>query len=216
MQFEPATFAQYAVNADPPAKLTPYNPADAIYTAAAMLCANGAASGTQAGIRQAIYAYNHAQCVRHRGPGLGRPLHRPRPQQRRRGRDRVRGPPGRQALPVGRHRPGRLRLLGPGLRRLRRRGHPHRPHHLPVAPGRPADPADPDPARRPAVLRRLRRHPRQPGPRRDVPRRRPDHPGPADRRGRPDRPPRPGRGRRRHPSRRPRPCLTHSPDGGLP
>ena len=60
MQFEPATFAQYAVNADPPAKLSPYNPADAIYTAAAMLCANGAASGTQTGIRQAIYAYNHA------------------------------------------------------------------------------------------------------------------------------------------------------------
>ena len=158
MQFEPATFAQYAVNADAPAKLSPYDPADAIYTAAAMLCANGAASGTQAGIRQAIYAYNHAQWYVTEGPGLGRPLHRPRPQQRRRDRDRVRGPPARQALPVGRHRPGRLRLLGPGLRRLRRRGHPHRPHHLPVAPGRPADPADPDPARRPAVLRWIRRH----------------------------------------------------------
>jgi cell wall-associated NlpC family hydrolase len=61
MQFEPATFAQYAVNADPPAKLTPYNPADAIYAAAAMLCANGAAAGTQAGIRHAVYAYNHSQ-----------------------------------------------------------------------------------------------------------------------------------------------------------
>jgi cell wall-associated NlpC family hydrolase len=61
MQFEPDTFAQYAVNADPPADLTPYNPADAVYTAAAMLCANGAASGTEAGIRQAVYAYNHAQ-----------------------------------------------------------------------------------------------------------------------------------------------------------
>lgn len=61
MQFEPATFAQYAVNAGAPAKLSPYDPADAIYTAAAMLCANGAAAGTEAGIRQAIYAYNHAQ-----------------------------------------------------------------------------------------------------------------------------------------------------------
>ena len=33
-------------NADPSAPLSPYDPADAIYTAAAMLCANGAASGT--------------------------------------------------------------------------------------------------------------------------------------------------------------------------
>ncbi len=80
MQFEPATFAQYAVNADAPAKLSPYDPADAIYTAAAMLCANGAASGTEAGIRQAIYAYNHAHWYVTEGPGLGRPLHRPRPQ----------------------------------------------------------------------------------------------------------------------------------------
>ena len=61
MQFEPATFAQYAVNADPSAPLSVYDPADAIYTAAAMLCANGAASGTQAGISQAIFAYNHSQ-----------------------------------------------------------------------------------------------------------------------------------------------------------
>jgi peptidoglycan DL-endopeptidase CwlO len=60
MQFEPATFAAYAVDADPDAALTPYDPADAIYTAAAMLCADGARGGTQAGIRQAINAYNHA------------------------------------------------------------------------------------------------------------------------------------------------------------
>ena len=61
MQFEAATFTHYAVNADRPAPLTPYNPADAIYTAAAMLCANGAAAGTSAGIRQAVFAYNHSQ-----------------------------------------------------------------------------------------------------------------------------------------------------------
>ena len=60
MQFEPATFAQYAVDADPGSQLSPYDPADAIYTAAAMLCANGAASGTAAGIRQAVFAYNHS------------------------------------------------------------------------------------------------------------------------------------------------------------
>ena len=60
MQFEPATFAQYAVNGDHDGKLDVYDPADAIYTAAAMLCASGAASGTPAGIRQAIFAYNHS------------------------------------------------------------------------------------------------------------------------------------------------------------
>jgi cell wall-associated NlpC family hydrolase len=60
MQFEPATFARYAVNADPGRPLSPYDPPDAIWTAAAMLCASGARGGTQAGIRQAIFAYNHA------------------------------------------------------------------------------------------------------------------------------------------------------------
>lgn len=61
MQFEPATFAEYAVDADPAVPLSVYDPADAAYTAAAMLCANGAASGTQAGIDQAVFAYNHSQ-----------------------------------------------------------------------------------------------------------------------------------------------------------
>ena len=60
MQFEPATFAEYAVDADPSVPLSAYDPADAIYTAAAMLCANGAASGTQAGIGRAVFAYNHS------------------------------------------------------------------------------------------------------------------------------------------------------------
>jgi cell wall-associated NlpC family hydrolase len=60
MQFEPATFAQFAVNADPGVPLSPYNPADAIYTAARMLCADGARGGSAAGISQAVFAYNHA------------------------------------------------------------------------------------------------------------------------------------------------------------
>ena len=60
MQFLPATFAKFAVNADPGHRLTPYDPPDAIYTAARMLCANGARGGTGAGLRQAIFAYNHA------------------------------------------------------------------------------------------------------------------------------------------------------------
>ena len=60
MQFEPATFAEYAVRADPSRTLTPYDPADAIFSAARMLCADGAAGGSPAGLRQAIFAYNHA------------------------------------------------------------------------------------------------------------------------------------------------------------
>jgi hypothetical protein len=59
MQFEPATFAEYAVRADPAARLTPYDPADAIFTTARMLCANGVARGP-AGLRRAIFDYNHA------------------------------------------------------------------------------------------------------------------------------------------------------------
>jgi cell wall-associated NlpC family hydrolase len=61
MQFEPATFAQYAVDGDHDGQLSPYDPADAIYSAASMLCASGAASGTAAGIRQAVFAYNHSR-----------------------------------------------------------------------------------------------------------------------------------------------------------
>jgi Transglycosylase SLT domain len=60
MQFEPSTFAEFAVDADGGAKLTPYNPADAIYSAASMLCASGAASGTPTGLQRAIFAYNHS------------------------------------------------------------------------------------------------------------------------------------------------------------
>lgn len=61
MQFEPATFTAYAVIINHDGARDIYDPADAIYTAAAMLCANGAVSGTRAGIRQAIFAYNHSQ-----------------------------------------------------------------------------------------------------------------------------------------------------------
>jgi peptidoglycan DL-endopeptidase CwlO len=60
MQFEPATFTQYAVDADPGRPLSPYDPPDAIYTAAAMLCATGARGGSPSGIEQAVFAYNHA------------------------------------------------------------------------------------------------------------------------------------------------------------
>ncbi len=60
MQFEPATFAEYALpvpagGADPP---SPYDPTDAVEAAARLLCANGASGG--ADIPGAIYAYNHS------------------------------------------------------------------------------------------------------------------------------------------------------------
>ena len=60
MQFLPATFGEFAVDADPGMPVSPYDPADAIYTAARMLCANGARNGSTTGIEQAIFAYNHA------------------------------------------------------------------------------------------------------------------------------------------------------------
>lgn len=60
MQFEPATFAIYDLpvppgGANPP---SPYDPTDAVYAAARLLCANGAAGG--ADLPAAVYAYNHS------------------------------------------------------------------------------------------------------------------------------------------------------------
>ena len=60
MQFLPATFAAYGEpvpsgGVDPP---SPYDPADAVYAAARLLCANGASG--EADIAAAVYAYNHS------------------------------------------------------------------------------------------------------------------------------------------------------------
>jgi cell wall-associated NlpC family hydrolase len=59
MQFEPATFAAYARvgpgGMQPP---SPYDPVDAVYSATAMLCADGAGAG--ATLRAAVEAYNHS------------------------------------------------------------------------------------------------------------------------------------------------------------
>ena len=60
MQFEPAKFREYAVRADRSARLTPYDPKDAIFSAARMLCADGARGGTRKGVRGAIFVCNHA------------------------------------------------------------------------------------------------------------------------------------------------------------
>jgi cell wall-associated NlpC family hydrolase len=61
MQFLPATFTQYAVDGDHDGRPGVYDPADAIYTAAAMLCADGAAAGTPGGLSQAVFAYDHSR-----------------------------------------------------------------------------------------------------------------------------------------------------------
>ena len=60
MQFEPATFAAYDTpvppgGANPP---SPYDPTDAVYAAARMLCTNGAQNG--ADLNAAVFAYNHS------------------------------------------------------------------------------------------------------------------------------------------------------------
>ncbi len=60
MQFEPATFAAYDEPVPPSgvAPPSPYDPTDAVYAAARLLCANGASGG--ADIAGAVYAYNHS------------------------------------------------------------------------------------------------------------------------------------------------------------
>jgi Transglycosylase SLT domain len=61
MQFMPATWNEWGIDGfGPPGTPDIMNPLDAVPTAARMLCADGASAGTQTGLRQAIYAYNHA------------------------------------------------------------------------------------------------------------------------------------------------------------
>jgi Transglycosylase SLT domain len=59
MQFMPATFAAYGVGGNGDGRVTITDDADSIYSAANYLVADGASSGPD-GIRQALYAYNHA------------------------------------------------------------------------------------------------------------------------------------------------------------
>jgi hypothetical protein len=61
MQFLPATWSAWGIDGfgqtGPP---DVQNPLDAVPSAARMLCADGASAGTAAGLRQAIFDYNHA------------------------------------------------------------------------------------------------------------------------------------------------------------
>ena len=59
MQFMPATFAAYGVDGDRDGIADVHNPADAIYSAANYLCANGAGRGPGP-LARAIWRYNHA------------------------------------------------------------------------------------------------------------------------------------------------------------
>ena len=59
MQFLPSTFASYAVDGDRDGVTDIQDPADAIFTAAHYLCANGAGRGPEATAR-AVWHYNHA------------------------------------------------------------------------------------------------------------------------------------------------------------
>ncbi len=56
MQFEPGTWLQYGVRVDGAGAPNPYDPRDAIFSAARYLAANGAPQD----LRQALFAYNHA------------------------------------------------------------------------------------------------------------------------------------------------------------
>ena len=57
MQFLPAEWAQYGVDANGDGFKDPYNPADAIFTAARYL----KAAGGDTNIRTAVFSYNHSQ-----------------------------------------------------------------------------------------------------------------------------------------------------------
>jgi murein DD-endopeptidase MepM/ murein hydrolase activator NlpD len=56
MQFMPATWKQYGVDANHDGKKDPYNPVDAVFSAARYL----KAAGADTDVRRAIFAYNHA------------------------------------------------------------------------------------------------------------------------------------------------------------
>ena len=60
MQFEPSTFRRYDEPVPPGGVVppTPYDPMDAVYAAARMLCADGA--GEESSLPTAIYDYNHS------------------------------------------------------------------------------------------------------------------------------------------------------------
>ena len=82
MQFLPSTFAAYAVDGNGDGAADIWNPADAIYSAANYLCANGAGVGSRA-LYNALWHYNHAdwyvQMVAGVAAGIARRFNEPVP-----------------------------------------------------------------------------------------------------------------------------------------
>ena len=60
MQFMPRTFAAYGVDGDGDGVADPWNPADAIHSAAHYLCSGGAGQGTPEAERRSLLRYNNA------------------------------------------------------------------------------------------------------------------------------------------------------------
>ena len=131
MQFEPATFERYDLPVPPggAAPPSPYDPVDAAYAAARMLCANGVTA--PGGLSRAIFDYNHstayveavlqvagrleraaAAAVAGSGPAPAVPMGTTGAASRGR---TVRLVPDRHPVSMGwRDSRGGLRLLGPG------------------------------------------------------------------------------------------------------
>jgi cell wall-associated NlpC family hydrolase len=198
MQFEPATFAQYAADGEHDGTLNPYDPADAIYTAAAMLCANGAASGTPAGIRQAIFAYNHSQTYVTEVLAWAARYTTPAPPSaaataitfalHQLGKPYQWGATGPDAFDCSGLVYAAYAVAGIRIARTTFQWRQDGPQ-IPLTDIQPGD------------LLFSAGSDRRPGARGDVPRRRPGHPGPANRPGRPGGPAGPGRCRGRGPAR---------------
>ena len=88
MQFMPATFAAMGVDGDGDGRADIHNDADSVFSAANYLTQSGVSHGA-AGVRRALFAYNHVDLVRQRRPLLRPPLrrrHRPRRPERLRRR----------------------------------------------------------------------------------------------------------------------------------
>ena len=99
---------------------SPYDPVDAVYTAAALLCADGA--GSAATLRAAIEDYNHSDPYVNTVLTLSLAFgDDPSTLGHGGGRPHLRRPAAGHPLPLGRHRRRRVRLLGPGPGRLRAR-----------------------------------------------------------------------------------------------
>jgi hypothetical protein len=60
MQFMPRTWEAYRVDGDRDGDTDIYDPVDSIWSAANVLCANGAGDGSEDRIRDALFAYNHS------------------------------------------------------------------------------------------------------------------------------------------------------------